>query len=679
MGENNELDLIEYAKNTELPVVSSENEYNDTDAVVLSTIEYLNLEEVDVSYTDPTLGNYIKQYLDDNKDKYIDPNRKALAEAIKDNPRYKDLKVENIQSHFSENEPEQFAAMTVVLPEGQKVAVFRGTDGSNSGWWEDLCFGYNTDPEGTVAQKMAKEYIENIKDTDCIYITGHSKGGGLAVWAALFCGYVYDEQGNVVEIDNEVRRKIMSVINLDGPGTRDDILDKIKDTPEYKELMEQVGDNWYTIVPQESVVGYIMTDPEKYKIVTSDAYSSFDNFLNILFQHDTFTWQFNDGQLDCGDINSGKTGLFSQFVDDTLDDSMNCIPKGMLQRVSDTSFKITGKILDDEISEYFNDLGEAFDDSFFDGIEKLGEGGWNVISTGVSFLYSIAVIKEEIKFNLQKIAAKYGVEKLKEGAQYVEKEFECFKDWCESGIDKLSDKAENLWDSLGIKLSELWGDNSDESSNYIAVNASLIGGLDIIGKSLSLISYDGASNMNPVNMIGKGFINGIQNMINDVFIDSRAWEYVLSMQGLDNTSEANKFVKALKQIGINMSQYINQILLSETRVKASELTFNNVSICNGNGQIGLEFNLVPEINKIIDNVVDNLNVSIADCLDDINSKLNGLEYTSFSLDIDYCRQSLNNQKNSLHDFKEELRSYDNCIKNMENDIIGKLNTITCDC
>lgn len=215
MGENNELDLIEYAKNTELPVVSSENEYNDTDAVVLSTIEYLNLEEVDVSYTDPTLGNYIKQYLDDNKDKYIDPNRKALAEAIKDNPRYKDLKVENIQSHFSENEPEQFAAMTVVLPEGQKVAVFRGTDGSNSGWWEDLCFGYNTDPEGTVAQKMAKEYIENIKDTDCIYITGHSKGGGLAVWAALFCGYVYDEQGNVVEIDNEVRRKIMSVINLD--------------------------------------------------------------------------------------------------------------------------------------------------------------------------------------------------------------------------------------------------------------------------------------------------------------------------------------------------------------------------------------------------------------------------------------------------------------------------------
>ena len=198
MKGNNEADLIEYAQNMNLPTISGDNAYNDTDAVIFSTIEYLELEKINLINKESTLGNHIEEFLNSNKDANIDQNKTELAEAIKDNPRYKDLKIENIQAHFDEYAPEQFAAMTVVLPEGQKVAVFRGTDGSNSGWWEDLYFGYNTDPQGTVAQKMAKEYIENIEDTDCIYITGHSKGGGLAVWAALFCGYVYDEQGNVI-------------------------------------------------------------------------------------------------------------------------------------------------------------------------------------------------------------------------------------------------------------------------------------------------------------------------------------------------------------------------------------------------------------------------------------------------------------------------------------------------
>lgn len=679
MKGNNEADLIEYAQNMNLPTISGDNVYNDTDAVIFSTIEYLELEKINLINKESTLGNYIEEFLKSNKDANVDQNKRALAEAIKDNPRYKDLKIENIQAHFDEDAPEQFAAMTVVLPEGQKVAVFRGTDGSNSGWWEDLYFGYNTDPQGTVAQRMAKEYIENIEDTDCIYITGHSKGGGLAVWAALFCGYVYDEQGNVIEIDSEVRRKIMSVISLDGPGMRDDILDKIKDTSEYKELMEQIGDNWYTILPQESVVGYIMTDPEKYKIVTSDAYSSFDNILNIFLQHDTFTWQFNNGQLDCSDINTREPGLFSQFFNGLLDDSMDVIPKGMLGRVSDTIFKINGGILNDEISEYLDDLDQAFDKSFFDGIKKLGEGGWNVLSTEVSFLYSINAVVRQLKFNLQKISIKYGIEKLKEGTQYVIEQFECFKDWCETKWDKLSENMANLWDSIGIKISEAWGDNEEEVGKYAGVNLCLIGGIDIIGKSLNFINYAAKNNTNTIELIGKSFINGVKNLINDIFIDNRPWNYIMSMYGLDETGKAGKFVKSIEKIGIKMTQYINEILLNTYEIKANEMTVNNVSICNGTGQIGLEFNLVPEINRLIDDVVENLNVSVSRCLDDISQKINRLEFTSFSLDIDYCRQSLNNQKNSLYDFKEQLNDYDVQIKKMENDIIGKLKTIECDC
>lgn len=238
MSEEIRSDLIKYAQNNNVQLISGEDEYNDTDAVVLSTLEYLEFEEVSEEINkaekeeglQPTLENYIYKYLykKDSNGEYVDPNRRALAEAIKNNPRYKDLKIENVQAKFNENEPEQFAAMTVVFPEGQKVAVFRGTDGTNSGWWEDLCFGYNNNPEGTTAQKMAKEYIENITGTDEIYITGHSKGGGLTEWSALLCGYKFDEKGNIIGVDDEVRKKIKSVISLDGPGPRNDILKFLK-------------------------------------------------------------------------------------------------------------------------------------------------------------------------------------------------------------------------------------------------------------------------------------------------------------------------------------------------------------------------------------------------------------------------------------------------------------------
>ena len=59
--------------------------------------------------------------------------------------------------------------------------------------------------------------------------------------------------------------------------------------------------------------------------------------------------------------------------------------------------------------------------------------------------------------------------------------------------------------------------------------------------------------------------------------------------------------------------------------------------------------------------------------------MNGLKYTSFFLDTNYCRQSLSNQRTSLHDFKNELSHYEARMETMEDRIIGKLNSIECDC
>ena len=91
---------------------------------------------------------------------------------------------------------------------------------------------------------------------------------------------------------------------------------------------------------------------------------------------------------------------------------------------------------------------------------------------------------------------------------------------------------------------------------------------------------------------------------------------------------------------------------------------------------------IKALNKLIDNIcidVNNLNKSISESLNQIGNKMNGLKYTSFFLDTNYCRQSLNNQRKSLHDFKNELSHYEARMETMEDRIIGKLNSIECDC
>ena len=51
--------------------ISSDNEYNDTESVVLSTVEYLKFEEINLKCKDPTLRNYINAYKEYMKLKFI--------------------------------------------------------------------------------------------------------------------------------------------------------------------------------------------------------------------------------------------------------------------------------------------------------------------------------------------------------------------------------------------------------------------------------------------------------------------------------------------------------------------------------------------------------------------------------------------------------------------------------
>ena len=78
----------------------------------------------------------------------------------------------------------QFAAVTMLLPGGTLAVAFRGTDDSFVGWKEDfnMAFRYPVP-----AQRAACEYVCAVARLwrGPMVLLGHSKGGNLAVYAAM--------------------------------------------------------------------------------------------------------------------------------------------------------------------------------------------------------------------------------------------------------------------------------------------------------------------------------------------------------------------------------------------------------------------------------------------------------------------------------------------------------------
>ena len=96
-------------------------------------------------------------------------------------PRFRPLALGCCEHVQDENT--QFAALTYRLPDGTLYLAFRGTDDSLAGWKECFALSYTTVP----AQKLAQEYLIQVarRYPGKLRVGGHSKGGNLAVWAAV--------------------------------------------------------------------------------------------------------------------------------------------------------------------------------------------------------------------------------------------------------------------------------------------------------------------------------------------------------------------------------------------------------------------------------------------------------------------------------------------------------------
>ena len=161
----------------------------------------------------------------------------------------------------------QFAALCMDIGDDVKAVAFRGTDDSIAGWKEDLLMVLD-DP--IPAQKRAAEYLRQLMDEiqSDVVLTGHSKGGNLAVFAA-------------VHLPPDKRARIRMIANLDGPG----FSRSLQGEAGYEDVREKIC----VLLPESSVVGRLLEQEADFRIVKASA-------LGIL-QHDAFTWQVQGPSL----------------------------------------------------------------------------------------------------------------------------------------------------------------------------------------------------------------------------------------------------------------------------------------------------------------------------------------------------------------------------------------------
>ena len=177
-------------------------------------------------------------------------------------PRFKDVKLSCFTDRLDTVRAEQFAALTIETGDGALYLSFRGTDDTLAGWKEDFHMAFL--PE-IPSQRQAVDYVRAVArqfPRRLLRLGGHSKGGNLAIYAAVHCPVM-------------VQRRIERVWSNDGPGFYEDL----SLLPQRQRLADRIT----SIVPKSSVVGMLLQHEEDYVVV--------DSSQQGLLQHDGFSWE----------------------------------------------------------------------------------------------------------------------------------------------------------------------------------------------------------------------------------------------------------------------------------------------------------------------------------------------------------------------------------------------------
>lgn len=299
----------------------------EVDALILSYLAYLpfdglvssRLEEADVLLRDAARELLLRAQREELPLAFSQKDDKRLLAAIIESRRFGDMRLCGFVNRFDKEREEQFSAVVFLPPDGPAVISLRGTDRTVVGWKEDFNMSY----AGEVpAQRTALLYTQRVVsalDTPVV-LCGHSKGGNLAAYAAIFSG-------------ESTQERIVCVYNFDGPGFNEEVIA----SPEFGRIDMRI----HVFVPQSSMVGILMWHSEPFTIVKSESVS--------VFQHLPYHWQVMGGRLLTAPELSGD----SHLADVTLKRWLRSLTPELRRRVIDGIFSVLSASDGTQIAQLF--------------------------------------------------------------------------------------------------------------------------------------------------------------------------------------------------------------------------------------------------------------------------------------------------------------------------------------
>lgn len=293
--------------------------FNEVDNLILSQLSYVDFKNIV-----PGIGNtksislkdasriFFSVYDKEEIMAQVSLTKKSalVLEKTAKCDRFANLQLSKYVNKINYSENKQFSAISMELDDGTVYVAYRGTDDTIVGWKEDFYMSFMSP---VPAQIEAVKYLEDTVggSEKRFRIGGHSKGGNLAVYAAVKCSPA-------------IKDRIIEVYNNDGPGFDREMID----SEEYRQMRTKIR----TIVPQSSVVGMLLEHEEEYAVIKSNQ--------NGIRQHDALSWEVLGKQFFYVDNLSRE----SKFFDESLKAWVNKLEKSHREQFVESLFNVLDEL-----------------------------------------------------------------------------------------------------------------------------------------------------------------------------------------------------------------------------------------------------------------------------------------------------------------------------------------------
>ncbi|MBR3503197.1 MAG: DUF2974 domain-containing protein [Clostridia bacterium] len=255
--------------------------WNEIDALVMATVCYNNFPDAALPGARWSVRELAAMEPAAQADSQRAADRVALLSRMARSNRFGGLLLRDFVNEVDMARNIQFSAVTADCPDGSVFVAFRGTDSTLVGWKEDFMMTFETP---VPAQTAAAGYLQRVAGaaTGPVRVAGHSKGGNLAVYAAM-------------NADEAAQARLEAIYSFDGPG--------LDEASIRSAGYARVKDRIRSFVPQASIVGLLLAYHPDYTVVKSSA-------VGGIGQHDTITWQVQGPRfLEAEQVNRGSEAI----------------------------------------------------------------------------------------------------------------------------------------------------------------------------------------------------------------------------------------------------------------------------------------------------------------------------------------------------------------------------------